>query len=61
VLEGVLAGQANKAIASELGVSTKTVETHRARVMQKFRATSLADLVRACVAVAGSRGRGGGR
>jgi DNA-binding NarL/FixJ family response regulator len=48
VLEGILAGQANKAIAFDLGVSTKTVETHRARVMQRFGATSFAELVRLC-------------
>jgi DNA-binding NarL/FixJ family response regulator len=48
VLEGILAGQANKTIAFDLGVSTKTVETHRARVMQRFGATSFAELVRIC-------------
>jgi DNA-binding NarL/FixJ family response regulator len=48
VLQGILAGQANKAIAFDLGVSTKTVETHRARVMQRLGATSLAELVRLC-------------
>jgi DNA-binding NarL/FixJ family response regulator len=52
VLEGVLAGRANKAIAFDLGVSTKTIETHRARVMAKFHVGSLADLVRACMAIA---------
>jgi len=52
VLEGVLAGRANKVIAFDLGVSTKTVETHRARVMAKFHVGSLADLVRACMAAA---------
>jgi DNA-binding NarL/FixJ family response regulator len=50
VLEGVLAGHANKQIAFDLGVSTKTIETHRARVMAKFHAASLADLVRTCAA-----------
>ena|SRR5262245_36293119 len=52
VLDGVLAGRANKAIAFELGVSTKTVETHRARVMVKLHVGSLADLVRACMGAA---------
>jgi DNA-binding CsgD family transcriptional regulator len=46
VLEGVLAGRANKEIAFDLGVSTKTVETHRARVMVKLEVESLAELVR---------------
>jgi DNA-binding NarL/FixJ family response regulator len=48
VLEGVLAGKPNKAIAFELGVSIKTVETHRARVMVKLDVGSLAELVRIC-------------
>jgi FixJ family two-component response regulator len=46
VFEKVLAGQANKVIAFELGVSQKTVETHRARIMRKLGASSLAELVR---------------
>jgi DNA-binding NarL/FixJ family response regulator len=54
VLQGVLAGEANKAIAYELGISVKTVETHRARIMQKFHAESLAELLRCCL-TAGSR------
>jgi DNA-binding CsgD family transcriptional regulator len=54
VLEGILAGKPNKAIAFDLGVSTKTVETHRARVMLKLDVESFADLVRICT-VAGVR------
>jgi len=50
VLELVVAGAANKQISSELGVSLKTVEAHRARVMDKLRAESLSHLVRMAVA-----------
>jgi two-component system response regulator FixJ len=46
VLEKVIAGESNKAIAFDLGLSQKTVETHRARVMRKLQAKSLAQLVR---------------
>ncbi|MEN8180037.1 MAG: response regulator transcription factor [Pseudomonadota bacterium] len=46
VMAMVTGGKANKEIASALGVSAKTVEAHRARVMEKMQATSLADLVR---------------
>ena len=42
----VVAGRLNKQIAGELGTSEKTVKVHRARVMQKMEADSLADLVR---------------
>lgn len=45
VMLGVVAGKANKAIAQDLGISIKTVEQHRAKVMEKMRATSLAELV----------------
>jgi two-component system response regulator FixJ len=46
VMHCVVAGQANKVIAMDLGVSQRTVEIHRARVMEKMKARSLADLVR---------------
>lgn len=45
VMELVVSGQANKAIAEALDISPKTVEVHRARVMAKMKADSLADLV----------------
>jgi two-component system response regulator FixJ len=46
VLELVVEGAANKVIASRLGASRRTIEIHRANVMKKMRADSLAHLVR---------------
>ncbi|MGP0088860.1 MAG: response regulator FixJ [Xanthobacteraceae bacterium] len=46
VLGGLMAGQANKVIAFDLGISPRTVEIYRANVMTKMKATSLSDLVR---------------
>ncbi len=46
VMEMIVAGKANKVIALDLGLSQRTVELHRARVMEKMSARSLADLVR---------------
>ncbi|MGH6908695.1 MAG: response regulator FixJ [Phenylobacterium sp.] len=46
VLEGLVAGKANKVIAFDLGISARTVEVHRAHVMTKMNARSLSDLVR---------------
>jgi len=46
VLEGVVEGRLNKQIASRLGISEKTVKVHRAHLMAKLEAGSVADLVR---------------
>jgi two-component system response regulator FixJ len=46
VLDGLVAGLPNKTIAYDLGISPRTVEIHRARVMEKMRAKSLSELVR---------------
>lgn len=46
VMEKVVEGNSNKMIAAQLGVSRKTVEAHRAGVMKKMGAQSVADLVR---------------
>jgi two-component system response regulator FixJ len=46
VLNGLVAGQANKVVALELGISPRTVEVYRANLMTKMRASSLSELVR---------------
>jgi RNA polymerase sigma factor (sigma-70 family) len=43
-------GRPNKVVATRLGLSTRTVEVHRAKVMEKLQARSLADLVRMAIA-----------
>jgi two-component system, LuxR family, response regulator FixJ len=51
VLELIVAGKANKVIAHELAISPRTVEIHRAHIMEKMDAANLADLVRKTLAV----------
>jgi two-component system response regulator FixJ len=53
VMERVVRGQANKVIAMDLGVSQRTVELHRARVMRKVRLRSVAELVHAIDRIGG--------
>ena len=53
VMELVTIGKANKQIASELNVSAKTDEAHRAHVMEKMQANSLAELVRMSMLASG--------
>jgi len=53
VFELVTAGKLNKVIAYDLGLSARTVEIHRARVMEKTGAKSLSELVRIKVALEG--------
>ena len=50
VLRLLVAGKPNKMIAYELGISPRTVEIHRAHVMEKTRAHSLSELVRLAIA-----------
>ena len=54
VLEQVIAGDTNKGVARQLGISEKTVELHRSRVMEKMQAGSLAALVKMISAVQAS-------
>ena len=53
VMECVVRGLANKVIAMDLDLSQRTVEIHRARVMEKMRARSLAELVRMSMLIQG--------
>ncbi|HEX9591742.1 MAG TPA: LuxR C-terminal-related transcriptional regulator, partial [bacterium] len=46
VMARVVAGESSKVIAGHLGISPRTVEIHRARIMEKVHARGLADLVR---------------
>lgn len=50
VLQGLVAGHANKVIAYDLGISPRTVEIYRANVMTKMGASSLSELVRMTLA-----------
>lgn len=49
VLGHIIAGQTNKGVGEILGISSNTVEIHRARVMEKMGAENLASLVKLCV------------
>ena len=51
VLDLIIAGNLNKQIANALGISIKTVEVHRARVMEKMESSSLAQLVQSVMTV----------
>ncbi|HEX5421760.1 MAG TPA: response regulator [Gammaproteobacteria bacterium] len=58
VMQLVVGGSANKVIAMDLGVSQRTVELHRARVMHKLCMRSVAELVQAVGKLAKSKPRG---
>lgn len=50
VMELLVQGKRNKLIAAELGISSRTVEAHRSRVMEKLQAESLSDIVKIAIA-----------
>jgi FixJ family two-component response regulator len=56
VMALIVAGQANKVIAMDLGLSERTVEIHRARVMEKMATRSVAHLVRMALELEGPPG-----
>ena len=51
VLNQVISGQRNREVASDLGITIRTVKEHRGRVMEKLEANSLAELVTMIVTV----------
>lgn len=55
VMDLVVEGHSNKSIAQKLGISARTVEIHRARVMDKMKARNLSDLVRMALSSGGER------
>jgi two-component system response regulator FixJ len=56
VLEALMAGHANKMIAFDLGISVRTVEVHRARMMERLGTKQLAEAVRLAVLAKFARG-----
>ncbi|NBD21936.1 response regulator [Aquabacterium fontiphilum] len=56
VLERIVAGRLNKQIADDLGISIKTVEAHRANVMEKLNANTVADLLKIALGASGQPG-----
>ena len=53
VLERIVAGRLNKQIAGDLNISIKTVEAHRANIMEKLEVTTVADLMKIALTKSG--------
>lgn len=53
VMEGIVDGKLNKVIAADLGLSTRTVEIHRSRIMEKMQVRSVSNLVQMVLSVRG--------
>jgi two-component system response regulator FixJ len=58
VLQEIVAGKLNKVIAANLGLSTRTVEIHRARIMEKMQVRSVSNLVQVVLAARGGQNEG---
>lgn len=56
VMERIVAGRLNKQIANDLGISIKTVEAHRANIMEKLDANTVADLLKLAFGPAAAKG-----
>ncbi len=54
IFERIVSGGSNKAIALDLGISIRTVESHRASIMEKMQAKSLVDLVHLSISLKGT-------
>jgi len=54
VMDLVVAGHPNKVVAARLGISARTVENHRAKVMEKMACASLPSLIHAALKVSGA-------
>lgn len=57
VMAGIVDGKLNKVIAADLGLSTRTVEIHRARIMEKMQVRSVSNLVQMVLRVRGDEDR----
>jgi FixJ family two-component response regulator len=58
VLDCIATGKPHKSIAADLGISRKTLDVHRANIMRKLQAESVADLVRIVMQTQGARATG---